>query len=264
MICHGDDMSPSIASSTSPRTPPPISPPISPTISPVRSARARAHAEVRGEILATARSHLAVAGASGLSLRAVARELGMVSSAVYRYVASRDELLTALIVEAYDSLGERAEQAVRRTAGSPPLDRWREATRAIREWAIERPHEYALLYGSPVPGYAAPPDTVVPGTRVSLALVAVVRDAGSAGLVRRTADGAAISVSNATRDALARLRAVGELDLDDGVLLGVLLAWTQLFGLLSFELFGQTRGLVDDHAAFFDDAATAMAVRIGL
>jgi AcrR family transcriptional regulator len=231
---------------------------------PIRTARARAHADVRGEIIATARAHLAAAGASGLSLRAVARELGMVSSAVYRYVASRDELLTALIIEAYDTLGQRAEDAVARTAGSPPLDRWIEAARAIREWANERPHEYALLYGTPVPGYAAPPDTVAPGTRVSIALVAVVRDAASAGLLHRNAAEAALPASSATHEALARLRDVGDLDAGDDVLFGVLLAWTQLFGLLSFELFGQTRGLVEDHAAFFDDAALAMASRIGL
>src|SRR5215470_9097552 len=76
-----------------------------------RTARERARAEITREILAAGRRHLATEGAAGLSLRAIARDLGMASSAVYRYVASRDDLLTRLIIEAYDSLGAAAEAA---------------------------------------------------------------------------------------------------------------------------------------------------------
>src|SRR3954462_15401697 len=118
-----------------------------------RTARERVRAELIGEITEVARRHRARDGAAGLSLRAVAREMGMVSSAIYRYFASRDELLTALIVDAYDALGaavERAEAAVDR---ADLLGRWLAACRAVREWALENPHEYALIYGSPVPGY---------------------------------------------------------------------------------------------------------------
>src|SRR6202046_3771698 len=76
-----------------------------------RTARERARAELTREIKQEARRQLAASGAQGLSLRAVARELGMVSSALYRYFPSRDELLTALIIDAYDALGEAAEAA---------------------------------------------------------------------------------------------------------------------------------------------------------
>src|SRR5664279_1544187 len=114
--------------------------------------RARARAEITEQIKRIAREHLAIEGPN-LSLRAVARDLGVVSSAVYRYFASRDELLTALIIDAYDSLGEVAERA----AGTPRrrdlTARWAALGRAIRAWARANPHEYALLYGSPVPGY---------------------------------------------------------------------------------------------------------------
>ena len=91
----------------------------------------------------------------------------MASSAIYRYFASREDLLTALIIEAYDDLGARTEAVLAASADRPPADRWVEAAMAIRTWAIEHPHDYALLYGTPIPGYAAPEDTVVPGTRVS-------------------------------------------------------------------------------------------------
>ena len=120
----------------------------------IPTARMRAKAEVRGEIIAEARRQLALQGAPALSLRAVTRQLGMASSAVYRYFPSRDDLITALIVEAYDALGVVAEAAV--ATDGPAGDRWGALCRSIRGWAVEHPHEYALIYGSPIPGYQAP------------------------------------------------------------------------------------------------------------
>ena len=90
-------------------------------------------------------------------------------------------LLTALIVEAYDSLGDHVDAVIESTRRRNPLDRWVGAAEAVRDWAVQHPHEHALLYGSPVPGYAAPDDTVVPGTRVSRALIQIVDDARAAG-----------------------------------------------------------------------------------
>src|ERR1051325_4448099 len=110
------------------------------------SIRARVRAEMTDEIKAVARRHLATDGAN-LSLRAVARDLGMASSAVYRYFASRDELLTALIIDAYNSLGEAAEAAAGQTAtgaaqedGRSGLQRFLDTTHAVREWALADPH----------------------------------------------------------------------------------------------------------------------------
>src|SRR3954467_6104095 len=117
------------------------------------SIRARVRAEMTDEIKTVARRHLAADGAN-LSLRAVARDMGMASSAVYRYFASRDELLTALIIDAYDTVGAAAEEAA---AGiENPTERWLATTHAVREWARNDPHQWALIYGSPVPGYQAP------------------------------------------------------------------------------------------------------------
>src|SRR5580698_7394444 len=115
----------------------------------VQNARQRVRAAMSADIVAEARRQLALEGAAALSLRAVARQLGMASSAMYRYFPSRDELLTALIVEGYEALGEVAEQAA--TAGGGPARRFRTVCRAIRRWALDHPHEYALLYGSPIP-----------------------------------------------------------------------------------------------------------------
>lgn len=142
-----------------------------------QGARARARVEVTAAIKDEARRQLAADGAAKLSLRAVARELGMVSSALYRYFPSRDDLLTALIVDAYDSQGEAAEAAHAAVAHADPLRRWSAVCEAARDWALGHPHEYALIYGSPVPGYVAPVSTVPSASRVGLLLIGIVRDA---------------------------------------------------------------------------------------
>lgn len=231
-----------------------------------QTARERARAEITAEILTAARRHLADDGPAGLSLRAVARELGMAPSAIYRYFENRDALLTAMIVEAYDALGERAETAADAVSSATPRARWVAVASAIRTWALANRHDYGLLYGTPVPGYAAPEDTVVPGTRVSLALVRVVADAHAEGRVatdrgdaedERRAEGA---LGDDLDDLATRLG----LDLPREVVFRTVVAWTQLFGLLSFELFSQTRGIVTEHERLFVAAADAMAARIGL
>ena len=142
--------------------------------------RARVRAEMTAEIKAVARRHLATDGAD-LSLRAVARDLGMASSAVYRYFASRDELLTAMIIDAYDALGSAAEASV--SAGRFQ-DRFLSACHAVRDWALANPHEWALIYGSPVPGYQAPRDTVEPAIRVIVLIGTIVGEAAAAGSAR--------------------------------------------------------------------------------
>src|SRR5262245_52802841 len=141
-----------------------------------RTARDRARMELTEEIKRVGRRHLTEHGAAGLSLRAVAREVGMVSSAVYRYFPSRDDLLTALIIDAYDAVGAVAEGAEARAGGRSTASRLLEVCEAVRSWAVENAHEYALIYGSPVPGYAAPEATIAPASRVPFVLLRLVVD----------------------------------------------------------------------------------------
>jgi AcrR family transcriptional regulator len=212
------------------------------------TARARARAELTAEIKAAARRQLAEIGAPALSLRAVARELGMVSSAVYRYFESRDALLTALIVDAFDAVGRTAEAAV---DGAPEdvLDQWHALATSIRGWALANPHDYALVYGSPVPGYEAPPDTVTPAARVSMVMLRIVGGGVASGQI----DPAPTApVPAAVHADLARLRDLAAPDVPDEVLCRALLVWTGLFGAISYELFGHLHGVIDDNDAFFD------------
>ena len=145
------------------------------------SVRSRVRAELVDEIKEAARRQLAVDGAAALSLRAVAREMGMVSSAVYRYFPSRDDLLTALIVDAYNAMGERVEEAESAVRRTDFRGRWMAVCHAVRDWAGTSPHEYGLVFGTPVPKYAAPVDTITPALRVTVVLVQIVADAVRAG-----------------------------------------------------------------------------------
>jgi AcrR family transcriptional regulator len=197
---------------------------------------------MRAEILDAARGQLAAQGAGGLSLRAVARDLGMASSAVYRYFESRDALLTALIIEAYDSLGEWVEEAQASVPREDLFRRWQEIARAVRTWALAHPHLYALVYGSPVPGYAAPQDTVVPASRVTRLLATLLHDIvtvpggppdlAEPPLAPRAAAGLAPLVEFMGAQVSPAWAARG------------LMAWTYVFGAVSLELFGQRVGAI--------------------
>ena len=105
----------------------------------------------------------------------------MVSSAIYRYFASRDELLTALIIDGYNAIGQAVEDADAKCRRDDYPGRWRAACRAARAWALAHPHEYALIYGSPVPGYQAPPDTIGPAARSAAVFGRLISDAHAAG-----------------------------------------------------------------------------------
>ncbi|MBV8959296.1 MAG: TetR/AcrR family transcriptional regulator [Actinobacteria bacterium] len=212
------------------------------------TARAQNRAALTADIKATARRHLAEVGAPALSLRAVARDLGMVSSAVYRYFESRDALLTALIVDAFDAVGVAAEKAMEGTPNDV-LVRWRAVTTAIRAWALANPHDYALVYGSPVPGYRAPEDTITPAARVSLVMLRILED----GVASQQIDTAPTSrVPRAVHADLARLRDLAAPGVPDEVLSRGLSLWTGLFGAISYELFGHFHRVIDDYDVFFD------------
>ncbi len=207
---------------------------------------------------------MAEKGAPGLSLREVAREMGVVSSALYRYFPTRDDLLTALIVDAYNDLGAFAERAALRAPRDDPRRQFHAAASAIRKWAKANPHEYALLYGSPVPGYEAPTITVEPAARVAYVLSSIITDAWrhSTAEERAEEDGSILMGVLETRTL-------------DGVMPGVsepvrarsLMVWSQIFGCISFELFGHYKGTVRNANRFFaivmDETANLVLPRGG-
>jgi len=228
-----------------------------------RTARERVRAELIREITEIARRQLATEGAAGLSLRAVAREMGMVSSAIYRYFPSRDDLLTTLIIDGYNAVGATVEKA---EAACPPEDyagRWLAACSAVRDWALAHPHEYALVYGSPVPGYEAPEQTIGPASRAAAVFGKIIGDAYRAGATAETS-GPVVPVPASFIPDAARLRDAILEGAPDHIAAAALIAWSGLFGLVSFELFGQFENVVTDRSAFFDHAAASLGRLTGL
>ena len=226
------------------------------------SVRARVRAELVEEIKAAARRQLAVEGAAALSLRAVAREVGLVSSAVYRYFPSRNDLLTALIIDAYNAVGLAAEAADGRCRKADIEKRWMVTCRAVRAWAGENMQEYGLVYGTPVPEYRAPQDTVAPATRVTAVLAGIIRDGLEFGLISdRSGDE---TIPRVVRGELASVRTFFGIAVPDDVIVRSLMAWTHLFGAISFELFGHRAGVVTDNDAFFDHEMRRMAHFVGI
>lgn len=208
------------------------------------------------EIIRIGRGHLAVHGAAGLSLRAVARDLGVVSSAVYRYVKNRDELLTLLVVDGYNALGDAVDRAVEAVPVDDLPAQFRALGRAVRTWALAEPARYGLLFGSPVPGYQAPAEqTTGPGTRMIGQLVGIFAAARKAGTLKEDGMGSVPAGSGLSAD-FESIRNEMDLTLPDGVLARGVLVWAALFGAVNFEVFGQYG------ASTFSDAGALFEVQL--
>lgn len=216
-------------------------------------------------ITQVANEQLVTAGPEQLSLRAVARELGMASSAIYRYVESRDELLTLLIISAYADMGERAETAVGRARD--PRRRWLAAGMACRDWALEQPHRFALIFGSPVPGYAAPQDTVGPASRLPALLTGILQQTGA----RPEVPAFTPRVSRSLRplfDSAEQWSGITDPRFSGAALALGVMAWTHIIGSIGFEVFGHRHNVVGDSAAdrrvYFEFELQVLADLLGI
>lgn len=199
-----------------------------------KTPRERYRAQVRTEIKERAWEQIATAGASALSLNAIAKRMGMSGPALYRYFDSRDELITELVRDAYRSLAD-----VFRAAAGVGTDVTTLA-HALRGWALADPQRYFLIYGTPVPGYHAPDDI----TAIASEIMAILLEACSA----LPSDGPATPFD-------AHLE--GHRDWADGhpappaALHRALSFWTRLHGALSLELAGHFTGMGFDPAQLF-------------
>ncbi|QWF78592.1 TetR/AcrR family transcriptional regulator [Amycolatopsis sp. CA-230715] len=195
------------------------------------SPRERYRTQLRAEIKEHAWEQIATAGASALSLKAIAKQLGMSGPALYRYYASRDDLITELIRDAYRSLAD--------TLAAAAGDGLTGVGRALRGWALADPHRYHLLYGTPVPGYHAPKDTTAITSELMGTLLAVcgprtehtpIAEFDERLTGHRLAEG--------PREAVTLHRALS--------------VWARLHGVLSLELAGHFTGMDFDPALLFE------------
>ncbi|RSS81021.1 TetR-like C-terminal domain-containing protein [Streptomyces sp. WAC06614] len=216
------------------------------------------------DVKAAARQLMVDVGAAGLTLEGVAASGGLALAEVEAAFPHRDDLLTALIIDAYADSATAMEEADRAAvaAGAPAGARLLAVTRALRAWSFAHTAEFTLIYGSPVPGYHAPLDTVAAAARTPAALGAVVRSALEAGELtppRRQPAGPSLLLP-------AAVEAFGgapQAPFADLIERGIVL-WSNLIGLLVFQVFSRTHDSVRDQAAYFDYAIAVAAEAIGL
>lgn len=218
------------------------------TPSPGMGLRARNRAAIESRLREVGGRHLAEHGGAALSLRAIARDMDITPSALYRYVASRDELLTILIIDAYNDLADQIDATV--VEHRTPRTRFAALATALRTWALGNRSEYALLYGSPVPGYRAPAEQTNPaGERPLMALAAIIAGTKSVPEIPGTRPKVQASATAALGVLLDDPTVPA--DTVPAVLARTITVWNLLLGALSSELFEQLGPITDDPAAVY-------------
>ncbi len=209
--------------------------------------RERYRAQVRAEIMQHAWEQIGTAGASALSLNAIAKQMGLSGPALYRYFAGRDELITELVRDAYRSLADTLRAVVdgkvsgKGVPGAPPATDLAKLAHALRGWALEDPNRYFLVYGTPVPGYHAPDDTTVIADEIMRMLLdacmALPADREPAPFAAHLAEHRQWAEGHTAPPA---------------VLHKAMMFWTRLHGVLSLEAAGHFNGMGFDPARLFD------------
>jgi AcrR family transcriptional regulator len=239
------------------------------------SRRDRVRAATTQEIIQTARRLLVTEGPTAVSLRAIAREMGMTAPALYRYFGSHEELLRHVVGDIFTELAAYVKAAIHDVAETAPADytpaeimalKLIGGCRAFRAWTLAHVPEFSMIFGSPLPGlevlhemYADP--TVDCGYKFGQVFLELFSD-----LYRRrpfpirTDD----AIQPALRVQLARYREVVDSDLPLGALETFLRCWVRLYGMVSLEVFGHLRFALDDASPMFELMLSDIAPLIGL
>jgi AcrR family transcriptional regulator len=233
-----------------------------PGSSPAPTRRARQRAATTEEIKALARRQLAEQGPGALSLRAIARQMGTASSALYRYFPSQSDLITALCVEAYESL---ADAVVAARDAHPPGEharRWAALCHAWRRWSLEHPADFALNFGTPLPGYHAPREATAAAAGRSFGAAAAVY---AAAVRAGAADPARAQIPAGLRTGALWPALTGDnAHPGDPALAGIVLsAWASLLGYLAAEIFGSLTQLITSTDLLYQAHVRTMMLGMG-
>jgi AcrR family transcriptional regulator len=208
-----------------------------------------------------ARKQMAAEGTAALSLRAIAREMDVTAPALYRYYPSRDDLITALIVDAFNALADAMQAADAACECSQYAGRFRAVGRAYRAWALEHPTDFQLIYGNPIPGYEAPDDVTVPAVERGFAVIAMILiEALAAGVLSALTDEA---IPPAVHDGLARIIERDHIPMSPAMMYLLVASWTRIHGMVMLELFHHTPPVVGDANAFYNAQLDHMIRELG-
>jgi AcrR family transcriptional regulator len=219
---------------------------------PVLSRRERNRRETVAEIKERAGNQVALGGLAALSLNAIAKDMGMSTAALYRYFASRDDLVAELVTEAYEDLANSMESTAAASRRRSPIARFEAVADAVRQWALEQPHLYRLAFMSSVGSGLLDPSRIIPASQRSMAVFLDVLSGLHVG-----------EDSNVVPDGLdAQLQAwhgrSGAPALPSNVLYRGIACWTRLHGVLSLELEGQLGATTIDPALIYRAEVNAL------
>ena len=205
--------------------------------------RERYRAQVRAEVKQAALNQLAESGPGGLSVSAIGKQLGVSGPALYRYFASRDELLTELVIDAYHDLADALTDALRHAPSSQPRARLEDIARAYRSWALAQPHRYRLLFGPPLPGYDAHAQRLVEAAQASMKVLL--------GVLRELGDRAVPPPAEPLASQLLTLARTSGPGVDAAIALRAITIWSRLHGFVSLEIAGNFASMGIDPDGLF-------------
>jgi AcrR family transcriptional regulator len=207
--------------------------------------RERYRAQVRDEVKQAALRQLAESGPAGLSISAIGKQLGVSGPALYRYFASRDELLTELVIDAYHDLAHALSDAARHAPGTQPRAQLEDIARAYRSWALAQPHRYRLLFGPPLPGYDAHAQQLVAAAEQGMNLLLDILSEA----VHRAATPVPQPPLASQLAAWAQPHHPG---IDPAIALRAVLVWSRLHGIVSLEIAGNFASMGLDPGQLFE------------
>jgi AcrR family transcriptional regulator len=208
--------------------------------------RERARESTRAQARKIAARQLADGGIEALSLKAIAAELGLTGPAIYRYFANRNELLTELIVGAYDDLAAALGAAAQAAAKKPPESEVRAVANAFRDWGRAQPHLFRLLYAAPVPGYDANAGPLASAAQRSLDILLRALDRAAAGRPVQPPLGSSLAA---------------QLPGNPDVTYRGVTGWSRLYGFVALEIEGAFASMgIDASALYQREAETLIAL----
>lgn len=219
--------------------------------------------ETIAEIKTIARQQMQQRGTTGLSLRQIAREMGITAPAIYNYFDSLDDLITGLIVDAFSAQADAMRQA---TEEAQTDDLWtllEAAILAYRQWAVDHPTEFQLIYGNPIPGYEAPAEITTPLASRSFAVVIELYLRGwQEGILSIPPEYAHIPES--IQQHLSRWKQQFGVTAPENLFHLLAVGWSRIHGMVMLELFQHSQGVIGDAEAFYTFETKVLLEQLGL
>jgi AcrR family transcriptional regulator len=228
-----------------------------------RTRNAAYRTQTIAEIKAAARVQMQAHGTAGLTLRGIARELGITAPAIYHYFPSLDDLLTSLVIDAFAGLADAMEQAGRQVISEPVGPKIKATMLAYRTWAIAHPLDFQLIYGNPIPGYQAPAEVTMPLARKPFEwLGELMAEAWKKDELKIPEE--YTRIPTAIQEHLAGYQQRAGLDIPDSLIYLMTVGWARGHGMVMLELFHHSPMVVGSPAEFYEHEVDVFLASLGL